>query len=30
MPAAPTGIRLGWEEWLDLTDLGLPSLRAKV
>ncbi len=28
--AAPIGIRLGWEEWLGLPDLGLPSLRAKV
>lgn len=23
-------IRLGWEEWLGLPDLGLPALRAKV
>src|SRR6056297_56733 len=26
----PEPIRLGWEEWLGLPDLGLPTLRAKV
>ena len=28
--ADPPRIRLGWEEWLGLPDLGLPALRAKV
>lgn len=30
MPAEDAKIRLGWEEWLGLPDLGLPALRAKV
>lgn len=29
-PIGPSPIRLGWEEWLGLPDLGLPALRAKV
>jgi ribosomal protein S6--L-glutamate ligase len=30
MPTDTAKIRLGWEEWLGLPDLGLPALRAKV
>ena len=30
MTAEAPRIRLGWEEWLGLPDLGLPALRAKV
>ena len=30
MADAQTPIRLGWEDWLGLPDLGLPTLRAKV